>query len=453
MMTDAYIAVDFGGGSGRVIAGYINPDGGLHLDEVHRFGNRQVRLGHHLYWDFPALYADMIEGLRKAVGRGYRIRSIGIDTWGVDFGLIDRKGNLLANPICYRDEATAGYPERFAAEHSVPAHYRAAGIQIMEINTIYRLMAMAEEQPHLLEAADKLLMMPDLFSYYLTGEANCEYTEASTTELINATTRQWNHSLIRTLGLPGRLFPEIVMPGSVRGYLTESVRREIGISYKVPVVAVGSHDTASAAYASQAGENPDGTLTAFLSSGTWSLLGVRLPEPILTEEARSGGFSNEGGVGGILLLQNITGLWILQQLMHEWQVAGTAPDYPTLVAEARAAASQPVIDVDDPCFVKPVSMAEAIVEWCRRNGMTPPVGRAELARCVMQSLADRYARGIKGLNALLPKPVTRLNIIGGGSLNQLLNELTSQYAGVEVIAGPAEATAIGNIRLQVETVG
>ncbi|MCM1110640.1 MAG: rhamnulokinase [Clostridium sp.] len=451
MTKEAFIAVDYGGGSGRVIAGTVSPSGEITLDEIHRFKNRQVRLGRHLYWDFPALFAEMTEGLRKAVASGYRIRSVAVDTWGVDFGLVDRNGNLLGLPVCYRDEATAVYPERFAETHDIEAHYRSTGIQVMEINTLYRLAAMRDEFPELFSLAEHLLFTPDLFSFYLTGTPNVEYTIASTSEMLDARSRDWDRTLIDSLGLPQRLFGQIVMPGTIRGWLTEEIRRQIGADYEIPVLACGSHDTASAAHASQTGTNPDGTYTAFLSSGTWSLLGVRLPEPVLTEKARLGGFSNEGGVGGILLLQNITGLWLLQQLSAQWEATGRGADFPTLVAEAEAARTEAIIDVDDPVFARQTDMEKEITGWCSARGIEPPKGRGEMTRCVVRSLARRYARGIAAMNELLPAPVTRLNIIGGGSLNRFLNAETAREAGVEVIAGPAEATAIGSIRLQAES--
>lgn len=445
------IAVDFGAGSGRVMAGRIDPDGVMHISELHRFANRRVQLGHHTYWDFPALFAEMMEGLRKAAATG-RINSIAIDTWGVDFGLIDSAGCLLGNPVCYRDPSTAGYPERLAEMVSPTEHYGEAGIQVMDINTIYRLMAIADEQPQMLAAAASLLFTPDLFSYFLTGNPNVEYTIASTSELIDARTRNWNFGLISRLGLPERIFGPIVMPGTVRGKLTDAVKTQLGIDYDVPVVAVGSHDTASAVYASVASESPADT--AYLSSGTWSLLGVLLDSPILTEQARVRGFTNEGGVGGrIRFLQNITGLWILQRLVEEWCRRGLTCDYPSLTAMAAEAVTDAIIDVDSPVFANPSSMQEAIENYCRCHGLNVPRTQGETVRVVLESLAARYARGIESLNALLPNPVKRLNIIGGGSLNTLLNSLTAKAAGVEVIAGPVEATAIGSLLLQAETVG
>lgn len=446
----AHIAVDFGGGSGRVIAGCFSPDGELTLTEIHRFTNRPSRLGTHFYWDFPALYEEMIEGLRLAVAAGFEILSVGVDTWGVDFGLVCADGSLVSLPYCYRDEATIPYPERFAATHDPADHYAEAGIQVMAINTLYRLMAINDANPELLRAARHLLFTPDLFCYYLTGVAVNEYTIASTSELLDARTRTWNRSLIRSLGLPQELFGEIVMPGTIRGYLTDAVMARIGAdpTRRIPVVAVPSHDTASAVSASQASSDPS---TAFLSSGTWSLLGAVVAEPVLTEEARVAGFTNEGAAGGkIRFLQNITGLWILQRLEAEWRREGCHADYPTLIAEAEEAKIDTIIDVDDPAFSNPASMSEAIRQWCEARGHRAPASRGEMVRVVLASLAERYRKGIESLNRLLPSPVTKLNIFGGGSRNTLLNRLTAEATGLEITAGPVEATAIGNITSQHE---
>ena len=291
-MKNTYLAVDFGGGSGRVMAGYI--DGGkLILEEVHRFGNRQVKLGNHVYWDFPALFQDMKDGLKKAAQKGYEVKSIGIDTWGVDFGLIDKNGNLLGNPVCYRDSRTEGMPEEVFNIIDRQAHYAETGTQVININTLFQLYSLKKSDDPQLAAADKLLFMPDLFSYFLTGVANNEYCIASTSELLDAKKRNWNDSLIETLGLPRHIFGDIVMPGTVRGKLKKDIAEETGLG-EVEVVAVGSHDTASAVFAVPTTEKA----SAFLSSGTWSLLGTLVDEPVLTEEARLGGLTNEGAVGG-----------------------------------------------------------------------------------------------------------------------------------------------------------
>ena len=441
----AYIAVDFGGGSGRVIAGIIDDSNALRLVEIHRFTNRQVRCGGRLYWDFLSLYAEMVEGLRKAVASGLRLRSIGIDTWGVDFGLIDNKGNLICNPVCYRDEAVEGIPEEFYATHSRSAHYAVNGTQVMAINTMFRLMALHRDAPVLINAASHLLFMPDLFSFYLTGRISNEYTIASTSGLLNASTRQWDYDFISKLGLPCQLFGDIVMPGTSRGVLKRDVSASIGVDYPVEVIAVGSHDTASAVFATATSDDT----TAWLSSGTWSLLGIDLPEPVLTEEARAAGFTNEGAVGGrIRFLQNITGLWMLQRLMAAWSEKGNPIGIVELINEAENADIDTVVDVDDPVFASAADMDTVIADYCRRNGLRVPATRGEFARTVISSLAQRYARGIRQLDTFLPSPVKKLRIMGGGSRNKLLNRLTAEAAGIEVEAADVEATAIGNILVQ-----
>lgn len=451
-MRHAYIAVDFGGGSGRVIAGSIDR-GQLTLTEIHRFPNRQIQMGGHTYWDFLALFGEMTTGLRKAVESGYRIVSIGIDTWGVDFGFIDDRGHLLSNPICYRDKDVDGAAEEFFSKHQSPEkHYSEAGIQIMDINSVFRLCRMKETAPAIINAAHRLLFIPDLFSFFLTGTACNEYTIASTSGLLDAQRRDWNRDLINECGLPQHIFGPIVQPGEIRGHLTDDVKRLIGADYDIPVVAIGSHDTASAVFAVAGTYETD--RTAYLSSGTWSLLGVALDQPILTPQARAAGFTNEGGVDGkIRFLQNITGLWILQSLIAQWNALGLPTDYEHLISEAERATFSGTIDVDHPSFHSPSSMSEAIDSYCTAHGMTHPSTQGEYVRCVLQSLAMRYKKGIDGMNAILPHPIRRLQIIGGGSKNRLLNELTRRATGLEVAAGPVEATAIGNILVQARTNG
>ena len=508
-MKNTFLAADFGGGSGRVMAGYIE-DGRLVLEEIHRFGNRQVRIGRHVYWDFPALFEDMKEGIRKAAHRDdLCIKSIGVDTWGVDFGFVDAQGNLLGLPVCYRDERTAGLCEEFIQTHDVAAHYGTAGIQMMDINSIYQLIAMKREGSPILDCAAHLLFTPDLFSFFLTGEANCEYSIASTSELLDARNRSWNYALIESLGLRREMFPPIVMPGTVRGHLTAEVAADLGLTTDVKVIAVGSHDTQSASFASayktsqtlrrralkdttdsetgQTNNSPSfGGVgeVAFLSSGTWSLLGVALDEPVLTEEARLAGCSNEGGilmpsqplqsraskdttdsetgqtnnspslggvgevVGGFNFLQNITGLWFLQRLMAQWEKRGENVAFDVILPAAEAAEIATVVDGDDPIFANPRDMEQTIFDYCRERSLQVPATIGETVRVVLQSLAQRYAKGIAHFNALLPEPVRAINIIGGGSRNALLNRLTAEATGLPVIAGPVEATGIGNILLQ-----
>ena len=440
---NTYLAVDFGGGSGRVIAGSLL-QGKLELEEIHRFTNRQVKLGNHVYWDFPALFEDMKTGLKLAAQKGYHVKGIGIDTWGVDFGLIDKKGNLLGNPVCYRDARTDGMPDKVFQILDAQKHYACTGIQVMPINTLFQLYSMQQNQDVLLEVAQRLLFMPDLFSYYLTGVANNEYCIASTSELLNAKSRNWSFDTIHSLGLPEHLFGKIILPGTIRGTQKEDIARETGLG-AVDVIAVGSHDTASAVAAVPAAESP----IAFLSSGTWSLLGVEVDEPILTEEARKAQFTNEGGVDGkIRFLQNITGLWILQRLMSEWKACGEKQDYDIIIPQAAEAEIDTIIPVDDTIFMNPENMENALIHYCRSHALQVPQSKAETVRCVLQSLAFKYRQAVEQLNRCLPAPIRQLNIIGGGSQNKLLNQLTADELGIPVYAGPIEATAMGNILTQ-----
>ena len=447
-MANTYLAADFGGGSGRVMAGTIE-NGKLVLEEIHRFQNRQVTIGNHLYWDFLALFQDMKEGMKKAASKGYNVKGIAIDTWGVDFGLIDKHGNLIGNPVCYRDSRTEGLPEEYFKSVNPQEHYKETGIQVMDINTIFQLYSLRKENSPQLEIADKLLFMPDLFSYFLTGVANNEYSIASTSELVNAQTRTWSEKTIAQLQLPRHLFGEIIPAGTVRGTLKPEIAAETGLG-EIEVIAVGSHDTASAIFAVPSTE----TDKAFLSSGTWSLLGAEIADPILTEEARIYGFTNEGSTGGkIKFLQNITGLWILQRLIAEWKSRGEDTDYDHIIGAAANESISTVIDVDDKRFTNPVNMENAIKEYCNEHQMQCPTTVSEFVRCVCQSLASRYQKGVEQLNKCLSSPIKQLHIIGGGSQNKLINQLTANALQIPVYAGPVEATAIGNILLQAQTTG
>ena len=437
-----YLAADFGGGSGRIIAGFLC-HGKLELEEVHRFPNRQVKLGNHIYWDFPALFEEMKAGLKIAVQKGYNVKGIGIDTWGVDFGLIDKHGDLLGNPVCYRDARTEGMPAEVFNVLDEKKHYADTGIQVMAINTLFQLYSMKLNQDSQLELARQLLFMPDLFSYFLTGVANNEYCIASTSELLDARQRSWSQETIRALGLPEHLFGEIIQPGTIRGTLKEDIARETGLG-AVNVIAVGSHDTASAVAAVPATEYP----IAFLSSGTWSLLGVEVDEPILTEEARLAQFTNEGGVEGRIRFLQITGLWILQRLMSEWKTRGEEQSYDTIIPQAAEAKIDTIIPVDDAAFMNPENMEAALINYCKEHKLQIPRSKAEIVKCVLQSLAFKYRQAVEQLNRCLPSPIRRLNIIGGGSQNKLLNQLTADELGIPVYAGPVEATAIGNILTQ-----
>lgn len=442
-MAHTYLAADFGGGSGRVIAGTIVA-GKLVLDEIHRFPNQQIKLGNHIYWDFLSLFEDMKTGFKMAVQKGYSINGIGIDTWGVDFGLIDKNGQLLGNPVCYRDQRTDGMPEEVFQFMDRKAHYASTGIQVMAINTLFQLYSMKKNRNPLLEIADRLLFMPDLFSFFLTGKANNEYCIASTSELLDAQKCNWDFNLIKKLGLPQHLFGTIIQPGNIRGTLCKEIANETGLG-EVDIIATGSHDTASAV-AAVPSTKPN---KAFLSSGTWSLLGTETDYPILTEEARQDGFTNEGGVEGkIRFLQNITGLWILQRLMTEWKAEGKEASYDFLINEAAQSSLRTIIPVDDKSFHNPSNMEKAIVNYCKIHNLQTPKKQADFVRCVVESLAYRYKQGVEKMNKHLPLPIGQLHIIGGGCQNRLLNQLTANYLGIPVYAGPVEATAIGNILMQ-----
>ena len=449
-MSKTYLAVDFGASNGRVIAGQIKQTStgkDLLMKEIYRFPNSPVKIGEYLYWDFPALFAEMKKGLSKAAAQFDEIISIGIDTWGVDFGLVDKKGNLVGNPICYRDTHTADEVKDFLSKYDVVEHYSETGIQILPINTLFRLRSMVKNEDPKLQIATHLLFMPDLFSYYLTGNLGNEYTISSTSELLLAKSHKWNEDLINSIGINPSLFGDIIMPGDSRGNLLKDICNETGLKETVKVMAVGSHDTASAVFAMA--QDYDNGQTAFLSSGTWSLLGVLIDKPVLTEKARLADFTNEGAVGGgIRLLTNITGLWILQQLVAQWEKAGMKVDWNNLIKEGENAKDTAIIDVDDPLFQNPDQMEERIVSYCKKHNLGIPHSKGEFVRCVCKSLAYRYKKAIESLNSLLPNPISQLIIFGGGSKNRLLTQFTSEFTGLEIIVKDAEATAIGNILVQ-----
>lgn len=437
---DVFAAVDFGAGSGRVIAGFCTGDK-VELKEIYRFRNGPVERNGFLCWDAGRLFDEMVEGLRRLAMGGIRPHSIGIDTWGVDFVLLDAKDNIVGDTVCYRDPRTEGMPEKFFTGMGRSEYYSAAGIQIMPINTIFQLMSVPEED---LARAESLLFMPDYFTWRLTGRKANELTIASTSGLLDARTGNWSDRIIAAAGLPRRIFQDIAAPGTVCGTLLPEWAEATGLG-PVRVIAVGSHDTASAVNVPSVAEPG----TAFLSSGTWSLLGTVLGSPVLSQEAMQAGFTNERGSDGkVTFLQNITGMWIMQQLSALWRARGEDVSHERLNALAEAASTDAVIDVDAADFTAPEDMEEAIRNFCARRGDVPPEGIGEITLCVLRSLAIRYARGIRDLEKITGTAVRRLNVVGGGSRNTLLNRLTASLAGVEVVPGPVEATAMGNIMLQ-----
>lgn len=438
-----YIAADFGAGSGRVIVGTVRPDS-IELEEIHRFPNRQIRLGGVVYWDFLSLFEELKSGLRKAFCKYDDIVSIGVDTWGVDFGLIDKQGHLVSNPVCYRDARTEGMLEKAFRVIPKEKFYALTGNQFMEINTAFQLYSMVLANDSILQVADKLLFTPDLFNYFLTGQALNEYSIASTSQLFNHVGHDWADEVFERLGLPRRLMQKIVPAGSVIGELSDEIVAEVG-GKGVKVIAVGSHDTASAVASIDArGDN-----WAFISSGTWSLMGIKVDKPILTEEAMMSDFTNEGTVDGrIRFLRNITGLWLLQNLMKEWELSGVKRTYAELIDEAEQSDFSSVVNVDDACFNNPDNMGDAIRAYCMGHGLQVPETQGEFVRCVVLSLAHKYAEVKQLLEKCADRRIDTIYIVGGGSRNRLLNHLTEQLTGVKVVCGDAEATAVGNIKVQ-----
>ena len=434
-----YIAADFGAGSGRVIVGTPSAEG-IQLEEIHRFENNQKMIDGHLRWDFNALFNELKTGLKKAFAKyGDEIESIGIDTWGVDYGLLDKDGKLISTPVCYRDDRTKGMLELAFQKLPKEEFFQHAANQFMEINTAFQLLSSVSE----LESADKLLFMPDLFNYFLTGKCCNEFTISSTSQLLNSLTHQWDDVIFDRLGLPKRLMQEIVYPGTVIGRLTDELAEELGGNANV--VAVGSHDTASAvASISDASED-----WAFISSGTWSLMGTPTKEPIISQEAFDSAFTNEGMTDGrIRFLKNITGLWLIQQLVKEWEQDGYKCDYSELVKEAEQSTLSSYFDVDDAVFMNPEKMSEAITSYLKERNEIVPVTKGDFMRCICISLAKKYAEVKAQMERCTNKKINKIYIVGGGSRNQLLNRLTAEFTGCEVVKGEVEATAMGNILVQ-----
>lgn len=442
-----FLAFDLGAESGRGMLATLE-DGRMALEEVHRFPTRGLVVLGTRQWDVTRIYAEMLEAMRRVAGaRGPWLDGVGVDTWGVDFGLVAGDGQILGNPVHYRDHRNDGAME--AALEVVPEEevYAATGIQFLPFNTAWQLFAMARAGSPLLSVADSLLMMPDLFHYMLCGSLSCEYTDASTTQLLNVHDRTWDDALIGRLGLPRRLLLALVEPGTVLGTLTEDVAAETGLSPDVPVIAPATHDTASAVVAAPAVE---GGNWAYLSSGTWSLLGVERDAPLVNAETRRLNFTNEGGANGaIRFLKNIIGLWLVQECRRAWEKDGAKVTYADLMAEAEAAGpARAIVDVDDRRLLAPEDMPETLRTLAREAGRPVPETRGEMVRCALESLAVKYGETLRAMDAVLGRKTERLHVIGGGSRNTLLNRLTAEACGIPVLAGPAEATAIGNALMQ-----
>lgn len=440
-----YLALDLGAGSGRAIVGYIREEK-IYLDEILRFENKPVCLGGVVYWNFLSLFNHIKEGIAKAHKEGYVLKGIGIDTWGVDFGLLDSSGKLIANPVTYRDRRTEGMCEEVFFSISAEDIYQASGIQIMEINTLFQLVSQRKNEDPSLSIAETLLFTPDLINYFLTGVKVNEYTIASTSQFLNAVTKNWELDFLQKLNIPTHFLNKIVFPGEVIGNLSAEIVAETGAG-KARLFAVGSHDTASAIGAIPG----EGQNWAFLSSGTWSLLGVLNDHPILTSEALENQFTNEGGINNkILFMRNITGLWLLQRLIGEWEKEeGYQLSYTTLLAEAeKAEPFRSIVDSDDPLFANPANMNVALQQYCKKTNQFCPETKGQLVRCVLESLAVKYYFVMQKLQKCSGKKIDKLYVVGGGSQNALLNQFIADSLGIEVVVGLTEATALGNIMQQ-----
>ncbi|MGI6174511.1 MAG: rhamnulokinase [Christensenellales bacterium] len=450
MKTYNLLGFDLGASSGRAMLGKFDGER-IELSELHRFPNDPVMINGRFVWDVQRLFFEMKQALNKAAKMGIAIDSIGIDTWGVDYGLLDKNGNLCSVPVHYRDERTNGMMEKAFSVVPKERIFEKTGIAFMFFNTLYQLLSMVETDDPALQIAETLLFMPDLLAYFLTGEKATEYTMASTSQMVDPYTRDWAYDLIDKMGIPKHILTKIQQPGTLRGTLLKEIAEETGVG-EVPVIAVGSHDTASAVAAVPA-QCED---FAYLSSGTWSLLGAEIKTPLTSEEVMRANYTNEGGVNGtVRLLKNIMGLWIIQECKREWDRRDDAVDFAELVRLAEKA--EPfiaVIDVDDARFGYPGDMPALIQEYCRETNQRVPEGRGEISRVVYESLALKYRWGIERLEEdLLKKEIEVLHIVGGGSKNQMLNRFTADALGKPVVTGPSEGTAVGNLLMQAMALG
>jgi rhamnulokinase len=443
-MAAVVAAVDLGATSGRVMLGSVGP-GELTLRSVARFPNGPVASGGELHWDIARLYRSVLDGLTTAFREEPSVQGIGIDSWAVDYALLS-DGHPLGEVFHYRDDRNAAGA---SSVHAVADHatlYERNGLQYLPFNTLYQFAAERD-----LAAADSFLLVPDLFAFWLTGRSVAERSNASTTGLVNVATRQWDNELIARLGFPRGIFPELVDAGSILAPLDASVAASLGAPASVPVIAVGSHDTASAVVAIPSTRDD----FAYISCGTWGLVGVELDQPVLTEASRVANFTNEGGVDGrVRYLHNVMGLWLLSETVREWESDGETVDLGVLLASASAVRMPvPIFDANDPVFLAPGGMPQRIAAWLVQHGLAVPEGRAAFARCIVESLAAAFASAVVTASELSGKSVAVIHLVGGGSQNALLCQLTADRSGLPVLAGPVEATAIGNVLVQARALG
>lgn len=445
-MQTCTLAVDIGASSGRHIVGTVQ-DGKIILQEVYRFENGVSRKNGHLCWDIDTLAKEVINGLKAAHDAGFAPSTIGIDTWAVDFVLLDEQGKRLGDAVAYRDERTEGIREALEKDYGLTfaEHYARTGIQYQPFNTVYQLMALKKEHPEQLDAAKIFLMVPDYLNYLLCGVAANEYTNASTTALVGADSKDWDEELIAKLGLPRGIFQPIRMPGTVLGHLTQAVQAEVG--FDAEVILPATHDTGSAFLAVPARDD----YAAYLSSGTWSLLGVENQKAITSAESCAANFTNEGGYDyRYRYLKNIMGLWMIQSIRRELgEQTGTRPSFPELIAAAKDAADfASCVDPDENRFLAPASMIDEVKAACADTNQPVPATTGEVMQCVYNSLTQDYRRAVQTLQGLTGKTYTSLNIVGGGSQDGYLNQQTANATGLTVFAGPTEGTALGNLMVQ-----
>ncbi|MEN1984729.1 rhamnulokinase [Paenibacillus hubeiensis] len=438
------LAYDLGAGSGRALLGHLN-DRGMETVEVHRFKNEPVKVGDRMYWDILRLHHELLTGLTLVKQRGEQPESLGIDSWAVDFGLIGSHGELLGNPYHYRDTQFGGMMEQVCKELGRKAIFEKTGIQFLSFNTLYQLAALRRGGSPLLDGAQRFLMIPDLLRYFLTGDAVNEFTNATTTQMYNPVLGDWDRDLLAHIGVAEHLFGKAVMPGTGVGQLRGSISGDLGIA-RIPVVAVAEHDTGSAVVAVPATERS----FAYLSCGTWSLMGTELDRPAISKESLALNFTNEGGAGGTFrLLKNIMGLWILQESMREWEREGQAIGYAELLQQAENAAPfASLFDPDDDLFLPAGDMTSRIREYCRRTGQVEPQDQGAVARSILESLALKYRIVLEWTERLSKQSFGGLHMVGGGIQNRLLCQWTANSIGKPVWAGPAEGSAIGNMAVQ-----
>lgn len=440
-----YLAFDFGASSGRAVLGKLS-DGILKIEDIHRFPSRRIKKRGHIRWNFSYLLQELETGLNLLAGRGIqKLDGVGVDTWGVDFGLLDAQGRLLEDPVCYRDNRTKGMLERLLQHMSRDEIYQRTGIQFMPINTSVQLFALIESGSPLIQKACHLLFMPDLLHYVLSGQIVSEKTIASTSQLINLQTQFWDETLLKLLGIPPHIMPPLIPPGTNLGRMAPLKKGRIRI--KADVIVPAGHDTACAVAAVPAA---DENKWAYLSSGTWSLLGIETNKPVTDNQAQRYNFTNEAGVSNTYrFLRNTMGLWLLQECRRFWKKNGEILGYDQILSLAQSAPEfGPVIDPDDIRFLHPTNMPQAIQSFCRETGQKPPQGKDRLIRCIFESLALKYRYVLDRLQEAAGFRVDILHIVGGGAENALLNQFTADACGVSVMAGPQEATSIGNILIQ-----